>query len=84
MWELLGPSRFIGAEEYPMRGEHRPDADFRGLALWAVMFGVSAALVYGAAIWLITLRLERAQFKVLDGIAALGLWWGYMRVSNDV
>jgi GT2 family glycosyltransferase len=38
----------------------------------------------GAAVWLVTLRVERAQFKILDGIAAVGLWWGYVRVSNEV
>jgi GT2 family glycosyltransferase len=38
----------------------------------------------GAAVWLVTLRFEKAQFKILDGIAAVGLWWGYLRVSNEV
>lgn len=41
-----------------MRGEHRPNADYRGLALWAFMFGVCAALVYGAVIWLIFWLME--------------------------
>ncbi len=43
-----------------------------------------ARMVGGVGFWLITLRFEKAQFKVLDGIAAVGLWWGYMRVSNEV
>jgi GT2 family glycosyltransferase len=43
-----------------------------------------ARTIGGMAFWLVTLRFERAQFKVLDGIAALGLWWGYMRTSNSV
>jgi GT2 family glycosyltransferase len=38
----------------------------------------------GAAVWLLTLRFEKAQFKVLDGVAAVGLWWGHLRVSNEV
>lgn len=43
-----------------------------------------ARAVGGAVVWLVTLRFEKAQFKILDGIAAVGLWWGYLRVSNEV
>lgn len=40
--------------------------------------------VGGALVWAFTLRFERAAFKALDGIAAVGLWWGYLAVSNAV
>jgi GT2 family glycosyltransferase len=40
--------------------------------------------VGGALVWAFTLRFERAAFKALDGLAALGLWWGYLAVSNAV
>ncbi|MGN6770058.1 MAG: hypothetical protein ACTHJQ_09485 [Rhizobiaceae bacterium] len=36
-----------------MPGEHRPNADYRGLALWAFCFVLCAATVYGAIIWFI-------------------------------
>jgi glycosyltransferase involved in cell wall biosynthesis len=36
----------------------------------------------GAVVWAVTLRGERAAFKLLDGVAALGLWWGYVAASN--
>jgi GT2 family glycosyltransferase len=43
-----------------------------------------ARMVVGIAFWLVTLRFERAQFKAVDGVAAVGLWWGYLRVANEV
>jgi GT2 family glycosyltransferase len=43
-----------------------------------------ARSIAGFAFWLITLRFEKARFKVLDAIAAAGLWWGYLRVPNEV
>ena len=39
--------------------------------------------VGGALVWAVTLRFERAAFKLLDGVAALGLWWGWVAVSNE-
>jgi cellulose synthase/poly-beta-1,6-N-acetylglucosamine synthase-like glycosyltransferase len=38
----------------------------------------------GAVVWTVTLRFERSAFKLLDGLAAAGLWWGYVAVSNEV
>jgi GT2 family glycosyltransferase len=37
----------------------------------------------GALVWAVTLRFERAAFKLLDGVAAVGLWWGYVAGSNE-
>jgi mycofactocin glycosyltransferase len=42
-----------------------------------------ARAVAGIAVWTLTLRFERAAFKFLDGVAAAGLWWGYLAVSNE-
>jgi GT2 family glycosyltransferase len=39
--------------------------------------------VGGALVWTVTLRFERAAFKLLDGVAAAGLWWGYVAGSNE-
>ncbi len=36
----------------------------------------------GALVWALTLRFERAAFKLLDGVAAAGLRWGYTARSN--
>jgi hypothetical protein len=41
-----------------MREERGPETSYRGVALWAFMFGVCAALVYGAVIWLIFWLME--------------------------
>jgi len=39
--------------------------------------------VGGALVWAVTLRWESAAFKLLDGVAAAGLWWGYVAGSNE-
>jgi hypothetical protein len=36
-----------------MSSERGPNADYRGLAIWAAAFVLCAAAVYGAIFWLI-------------------------------
>lgn len=38
----------------------------------------------GGLVWAVRGELELAAFKLLDGLAALASWWGYLAVANEV
>ncbi len=47
------------------------------------LLGPLVRAVGGALVWAVTLRFERAAFKLLDGVAVAGLWWGWVAGSNE-